>query len=391
MRIKRHRSRWLASAVAGMLLLSACGGDDDGGEEEASPDPAAAEDADDEAADDGSEDDDVATEGGDGPCDSDEVTLIGQVRNQTNPYEAAWLHGGDIFAESVGLEQQHLTYEGDSQQQQEQIRQVLSGTNVECTVLNVLPNGDADTAPIVAGTTDAQAWLVTQWNKPADLNPWDGHDRWVAHITYDGEEAGYMIAQAMIDAMGGSGGIVALQGILDTAAAQERFAGLQRALEENPDVELLDEQTANFDRSEALNVTRTLLTAHGDAVGGIWAANDDMALGAIQALEAAGRDDVAVVGIDAVPEAIDLISEGAMTATVSSDGPWQGGIGLAMGYCAATGQIDPPALDNTNRAFYAQQILIEESNAGDFATPQLDLGEFECDRVFDRVTGPIDQ
>lgn len=399
MRIKRHRYRLLASVVVGMLLLSACGGDDDGGDDGTNePDDAdGAEDeedaADDEAADEDEEPDvdEAAAEGGDGPCDPDEISLIGQVRNQTNPYEAAWLHGGDLFAESVGLEQQHLTYEGDSQQQQEQVRQVLSGTNVECTVLNVLPNGDADTAPIVAGTTDAQAWLVTQWNKPADLNPWDGHDRWVSHITYDGEEAGYMIAQAMIDAMGGSGGIIALQGILDTAAAQERFAGLQRALEENPDVELLDEQTANFDRSEALNVTRTLLTAHGDAVGGIWAANDDMALGAVQALEAADRDDVAVVGIDAVPEAIDLISDGAMTATVSSDGPWQGGIGLAMGYCAATGQIDPPALDDVNRAFYAQQILIEEDNAGDFATPQLDLSEFECDRVFDRVTGPIGQ
>ena len=56
--------------------------------------------------------------------------------------------------------------------------------------------------------------------------------------------------------------------------------------------------------------------------------------------DAVGRDDVKVVGIDAVPEAIAAIQDGTMTATVSSDGPWQGGIGLAMGYCAATGELD---------------------------------------------------
>jgi ribose transport system substrate-binding protein len=315
--------------------------------------------------------------------------LIGQVRNQTNPYEAAWLSGGDTFAESVDLQQQHLTYDGDSQRQQEQIRQALAGSDVECVVLNVLPNGDSDTAPIVAAANEAGAFLVTHWNKPVDLNPWDDYDRWIAHITYDGEESGYLIAKGMFEEMGGSGGIIALQGILDTSAAQDRFAGLQRALAEYPEITLMDDQTAGFDRAEALNVTRTLLTAHADHIGGIWAANDDMALGAIQALEAAGLDDVKVVGIDAVPEAIAAIQEGKMTATVSSDGPWQGAIGLAMGYCAATGQLDVTSVDNDDRAFFAQQFLIDAGNAAEFASPEVDLSDYDCDNVFNRVTGPI--
>ncbi|TDD64556.1 sugar ABC transporter substrate-binding protein [Jiangella aurantiaca] len=356
----RHRPTVLACVVASGLLLTACA--DDGGSTSAA---------------------------GDGTCSPDEITLIGQVRNQTNPYEAAWLTGGDTFAESVGLEQQHLTYDGDSQRQQEQIRQALAGSGMECAVLNVLPNGDSDTAPIVAAANEAGAFLVTQWNKPAELNPWDGFDRWVAHITYDGEESGYLIAKALFDRMGGSGGVIALQGILDTSAAQDRFAGLQRALSEYPGITLLDEQTAGFDRAEALNVTRTLLTAHADHVGGIWAANDDMALGALQALEAAGLENVGVVGIDAVPEAIAAIQEGRMTATVSSDGPWQGAIGLAMGYCAATGELDPASVDNDDRAFFAEQFLIDQSNVAEFAAPELDMADFDCANVFERATGPI--
>ncbi len=74
-----------------------------------------------------------------------------------------------------------------------------------------------------------------------------------------------------------------LQGILDTGAAKDRFAGLEESLKANTGVELLDQQTANFSRAEALDVTKTLLAKHGDKIKGIWAANDDMALGALEA------------------------------------------------------------------------------------------------------------
>ncbi len=322
-----------------------------------------------------------------GSCDASDVKLVGQVRNESNPYEAAWLDGGDAFAESVGLEQERLTYDGDSTKQQEQIRQLLAG-DTDCLVMNVLPNGDADTTPIVKGADQAGAYLVTQWNKPADLDPAE-YDRWVSHITYNGVESGQQIGDALAEAIGGKGGIIALQGVLDTAAAKDRFAGLEASLEANPDVKLLDQQTANFSRAEALEVTKTLLTKHGDDVKGIWAANDDMALGALEALKQAGRDDVAVVGIDAVPDALTAIQDGSMTATVSSDGPWQGGIGLAIGFCAATGEIDVADLPSDNRAFFAEQFLITDENVADFSTPATDEADFECDNVFNRVAGPL--
>jgi ribose transport system substrate-binding protein len=324
-----------------------------------------------------------------GACAPEDITLIGQVRNETNPYEKAWLDGGDAFAESVGLTQTRLTYDGESPKQQDQLRQALSTGNAECMVLNVLPNGDSDTTPIVKEADAAGAYLVTHWNKPADLNPWDGYDTWISHITFNGVDSGRQIAEAMFEEMGGEGGIIALQGILDTSAAKDRFIGLQEALDAAPGVTLLDEQAADFDRTTAFNVTKTLLTKHGDAINGVWAANDDMALGALQALEAAGRTDVKVVGIDAVPEAVQAIADGTMTATVSSDGPWQGGIGLAMGYCALTGELDVSSLSEEQRAFYAKQTLITAGNAEENLAPAANLADFECDNLFDRVDGPV--
>jgi ribose transport system substrate-binding protein len=322
-----------------------------------------------------------------GACAPEDVTLVGQVRNESNPYEAAWLDGGDAFAEQVGLTQDRLTYDGDSTRQQEQISQLLAG-DTECLVMNILPNGDSDTPPIVEGAEEAGAYLVTQWNKPADLDVAD-YDQWLSHITYNGVESGKQIGDALAEAIGGSGGIVALQGILDTGAAKDRFAGLEESLAANPDVELLDDQTANFSRAEALEVTKTLLTKHGKDLKGIWAANDDMALGALEALEQAGRTDVAVVGIDAVPDALTAIEDGTMTATVSSDGPWQGGIGLAIGYCVATGELSVDDISDEDRAWFAEQFLITSDNVAEFSSPQTDEADFECDNVFSRSQGAI--
>lgn len=328
--------------------------------------------------------DDAAASGNCAPAD---VKLVGQVRNESNPYEASWLDGGDAFAASVDLEQERLTYDADSTRQQEQISQLLAG-DTECLVMNILPNGDSDTPPIVEGAQEAGAYLVTQWNKPADLNVTD-YDKWLSHITYNGVESGMQIGDALAEAIGGSGGIIALQGILDTGAAKDRFAGLEESLAANPDVKLLDDQTANFSRAEALEVTKTLLTKHGDDLKGIWAANDDMALGALEALKAAGRTDVAVVGIDAVPDALTAIQDGTMTATVSSDGPWQGGIGLAIGYCVATGELSVDDIADEDRAWYAEQFLIEKDNVAEFATPQTDDADFDCANVFSRSQGTI--
>jgi ribose transport system substrate-binding protein len=134
---------------------------------------------------------------------------------------------------------------------------------------------------------------------------------------------------------------------------------------------------------------QTWLAKYGSQITAVWAANDDMALGALAALEQAGRDDVAVVGIDAVPDALTAIEGGTMTATVSSDGPWQGGIGLAIGYCVATGELSVDDIADEDRAWFAEQFLITGDNVADFASPEVDEADFSCDNVFSRSQGPI--
>ena len=78
----------------------------------------------------------------------------------------------------------------------------------------------------------------------------------------------------------------AIQGLLANTPAAERFQGLQKALKENPGVELVQWVAGDWDRTKAYNQTREMLIAHPD-INGVWCANDDMAMGAIQALKEA--------------------------------------------------------------------------------------------------------
>ncbi|MCU1425471.1 MAG: transporter substrate-binding protein [Microbacteriaceae bacterium] len=330
--------------------------------------------------------------GGDGATAAEgEVQLVEGVRSLSNSYHANWVAGGELFGESIGEKVTVLSDEADSQRQLSQIR-ALAGSG-QVYALNVDPNTSADTEAIVRAVTDAGGYVVTHWNKPDDLNPWDIGDHWVAHISFDGRSSGEEVSNLLFDEMGGEGGIIAIQGILDNTSAQQRYEGLTNALADAPGIELLDSQTANWSRTEALTVTQTLLAKHGDAIQGIWAANDEMALGALEALRAAGLEGtIPIIGFDAVPQALDEIQSGTsgFIASVSSDAFWQGGAGLSLAYQAATGQIDVSELSNDERAFYGTQIVVTAENVGDFLeTPSLDALQTDFDDPFARSQGAI--
>lgn len=321
-----------------------------------------------------------------------DLVLVQAVRSLSNPYHANWVAGGKLFADSVGLKQVVLSDDGDSQKQLSQIKSLLAGGKK--IILNVDPNTSSDAQAIVRAVSDSGGYVVTQWNKPDSLHPWDVGDKWVSHISFDGRVSGNDIAKVLFDKMGGQGGIIALQGILDNVSAKQRFDGLQKALKDNPGIKLLDQQTANWDRNTGYQVTQTLLTKHGDKIKGIWAANDNMALGALEALKAAGlQGKVPIVGVDAVPEAVKAVQDSETTgylATVSSDAFWQGGAAISLAYRAATGKFDVAKAPHEQREFFGTQYLVTKDTVSKFLkTPTLADLQADFDNPFKRSTGQI--
>ena len=127
----------------------------------------------------------------------EEPTLVTSIRSLSNPYHSVWAKGGDAFADSVGLGDHHevQTTEGDSQKGIAAINAVLASSGPN-TIINVDPNSSPDAVPIVEAVEEAGAWVVTHWNKPDDLHPRD-FEHYVAHISYDGVDAGYNTANEL--------------------------------------------------------------------------------------------------------------------------------------------------------------------------------------------------
>lgn len=330
-------------------------------------------------------------------CKIEEIRLVNSMREIAQPYHGLVNAGGKALAEFAGVSADNYVLQlnqGDSDKQVSLMRSLLA-TNPGCTVFNVEPDTDLVVQSMVDTANESGAWIVTHWGHGGTSHPFDeANSQWIAHVAVNSYDAGVMVSKELINAIGGKGGIVALQGKLDVDPAQKRFAGLKDVLKDHPDVQLLDDQTANWDRTKAFPIVQTWLAKHGDNIKGIWAANDDMAFGALEALRAAGlAGKIPVVGVDGVAEAVAAVDKGEMVATVSSDGYYQGSIGLAMGVCVLTGQVPPPKQwKKEDREFYLKLVLINKSNAAQFLkepdAKAYVASDWQCDKIFARNTGP---
>ncbi|GKV73556.1 UNVERIFIED_CONTAM: substrate-binding domain-containing protein [Actinomycetes bacterium ARC8] len=137
------------------------------------------------------------------------------------------------------------------------------------------------------------------------------------YIGSDNEEAGVVDGKAVAEALGGTGSVVELSGSLGASPTIARAAGFRKGLE-GSNVEVIASQTANYDRATGLKVMEDLLQRFGTGkIQAVYAHNDQMAFGAIQAIKEAGREgEIKVFGIDGEAEALDLVKDGSYAATV---------------------------------------------------------------------------
>lgn len=133
--------------------------------------------------------------------------------------------------------------------------------------------------------------------------------------------AGQLQAEGVIELMGGSGNVVILEGPLGQSAQIERREGNLAAIEAAEGINILEMQTANWSRAEALSRMENWLVAHGDDIDGIIGQNDEMALGAIQALQARGMDaaNMPVSGIDGISDALLAVQDGSLNFSLLQD------------------------------------------------------------------------
>jgi ribose transport system substrate-binding protein len=142
----------------------------------------------------------------------------------------------------------------------------------------------------------------------------------------DNKVVAQQIADMAIKKNDGKGNYIILSGIAGNYISEERDAGFIAAISANPESHLLDKQPANFNRKDGMSVMENMLQKYGPGqIQGVFTVNDEAALGAMQAIQAAGRgDEITLVGIDGNQDAANAIKAGTMFATAADD-PWMKG------------------------------------------------------------------
>ncbi|MHC1773438.1 MAG: substrate-binding domain-containing protein [Flexilinea sp.] len=149
--------------------------------------------------------------------------------------------------------------------------------------------------------------------------------------------AGEMQGNYVSELLGGKGNIAIIEGVMGQGAQILRDEGLSNTILKEEGINLLAQKTGNWSRADAMALTEDWLTSYPD-LNAILCHNDDMAMGALLACEAAGRDDIIIAGVDAIPDALEAIQEGRMDVTVFQNAKEIGGSSLETAVKLAKGE-----------------------------------------------------
>jgi inositol transport system substrate-binding protein len=224
-------------------------------------------------------------------------------------------------------------------------------------LLIVIPVTTESVDPIIASALDAKIPLVFVNRNPFVGKPQPENTYYVGSDTII---SGMLQSEYLGKLLNGSGGLCILQGTLSHEASINRTEGNEQVIRENyPGIKVLAKEPANWQRDQGMTITENWLTAYGKDLSAILANNDEMALGAVEALRAAGRPDVVVMGIDGIPDAVAAVKNGTMAATVLLSPETEGRGTAEVAYKIINGQTVEPFTK-------VSEVFITQENAAQF-------------------------
>jgi ribose transport system substrate-binding protein len=252
--------------------------------------------------------------------------------------------GAKAAADMFGVQ---LTYVGANLDVATQISQVEDFIQKGVKVLVIQA---ADSAAIVPALTAAEkaGVPVVETGDKSDSG------KVATLVGFDSVESGTIGGKYIGDQLNGQGNVVELIGRLGTDTGRLKSQGLKDALGKYPGIKLVASQAANFDRATAVTVMENIIQAQ-PKIDAVYAANDDMALGALQALTAAGRKDVLIVGNDGITDALTAVKSGKMSATIATPPFRQGFMGVEVAHRLCTSQAVPSKIQEQN-------VLVTKAN-----------------------------
>lgn len=221
-----------------------------------------------------------------------------------NPFFVTLKEGAEAKAQELGATLIVMDAQDDSAKQASQIEDLIQ-KKVSVILINPTDSDAAKTSVEKAIAAGIPVISVDRGVNGAEV---------LAHIASDNVAGGKMAGEALIEMVGEGAKVVELEGIPGASATNDRGQGFNEAVAGKLDV--VSRQPADFNRDKGFTVMQNILQSNKD-IKGVFAHNDEMALGAVKALEAAGITGVMVIGFDAVDDAVAAVKEGVMKATVA--------------------------------------------------------------------------
>jgi ribose transport system substrate-binding protein len=305
-----------------------------------------------------------------------DLVLVASVINLTNPYMTSMVDGAKALSAKLGVPLKIVNANGSSQTEISQIQAILAQGKKAIVMVNTVASSDAP--PIVSAVKAAGGYVTIWWNKPDNYEPWDVGPNFVAFQKHPGVDSGECTAKGLADSLGDKGNIIALPGVQDSTTSQTRVAGLEYQLKSDPNMKILEERPANWDQQTAYTETQSLIAKYGNQINGVWAADDAMMLGAVQAFQQAGRFNQVKFASDGLyPPTINLMQthagNDAVVAETFHRGYMAAAIGLYTGYLAATGKINVNSLPHEKRDSLFKISCVTPQTLSDYTKYDADI------------------
>ena len=272
--------------------------------------------------------------------DSSRPTIALALKTLNNPFFIDMEKGAQQAAAKlpINLVVQGGEREMDVEKQMQIVENLIQrGVDAICLV----PTGSKEIVPAIVKANRANIPVLILDNNVNDETLAEAGGRIATFIGSDNIEGGRIAGRYLAGKLGGQGKVAILEGVPGQEAGGQRLSGFLEAVGAHPGIEVVASQAANFERGQAFNVFQNILQSHPE-VQALFSCSDNMALGAIEAIAAAGRTgDIMVVGFDAIDDARLAIGKGTMEGSLAQYPSEIGRLGIEYAYKLLNGETIP--------------------------------------------------
>lgn len=235
--------------------------------------------------------------------DDDSLVIGLSVSTLNNPFFVTLTDGAEEKAKELGATLTVVDAQDNASKQASDVEDLIQ-QKVDLILINPVDSAAVATAVESANAAGIPVITIDRSSEGGEV---------VSHIASDNVAGGVLAGEYLLELIGEGAKVAELEGVAGSSAARDRGEGFNTAVDGKLDV--VAKQTANFNRAEGLTVMENILQANPDIVG-VFAHNDEMALGALEAIAASGKD-IKVIGFDATDDAVAAVSAGTLSATVA--------------------------------------------------------------------------